>query len=468
MLVKILSSKGAKFPAVQYTTNKVVMGLGELLLLENFPSAYDCRTPASLVRAHFIALGIENTRAKKRQFHMVVSCRFQSEPVDRHLKAAQLIMQQLGYGKQPIVYVEHIDTECRHVHVVSSRIDIHTGKAISNWLEWNRAHRALREFMGVYPNKDVLRLLSYRYENYFQLQTLLFRGGYRLALSRKTPGSLHVVRQESVYKFKISSLSYSKASQEAIQKLQALTMQAAEKYSNKVFVVESDRKERGMVQDSPRLFSRIFESEVQYQLRNQNKVDLILEIDSAGLLTGTVIDHELGEVFSLELAPSIKSSFRITNDTISKKVYLRLQDYKVQSMEEKTLLLDALKDSTIKPFMVFTNERKKTDAVFSEIKKDAQLFCDGAFVNGAEVVLDRNNEFYFLHRRLHFIGELKGLIQIQHYQKFITSAKAEQIRTFHKLCSGLIKTDWTKGELSLKSKNATINTDFGELKYRKW
>lgn len=76
-----------------------------------------------------------NTRVKKKGLHISVNptvsdlVKLGDSGVRTEIKN---LMEHLGYGNQPYFVYKHADLERVHFHVVSSRIDKHTGKKIKD------------------------------------------------------------------------------------------------------------------------------------------------------------------------------------------------------------------------------------------------------------------------------------------------------------------------------------------------
>ncbi|MBF5026942.1 relaxase/mobilization nuclease domain-containing protein [Planobacterium oryzisoli] len=436
MIVKILSSKGDSFHAVRYTTSKVQKGQGELLLMENFPKGFSKSSSAGKVRAYYKELGDRNARCKKKQFHMVLSSRYQSEKSSRCLEGARSVMQGLGYKDQPVIYVEHRDTENTHLHVVSVRVNVHTGKVISDFWDGIRAYKELSLFKNQDHTKKIKDLLSYKIQNLEHLKILLFRGGYKIFPCKKDEGIYKVFRGVVLHSFNPNDLGISKSpSKESATRVLSIAKKKAIEYSPLLFTVNSDRKEPVVREGVSRAFTKELQSELQSHLKRNLGIDIILEragTNADRLLGGLVIDHDSKEVYPLDQVVGLQNQFNLTKEEISKREFLRLQNYEISSIAQRDLLLSALKNPSIKPFMVFNSKEKKRPETMDLIAQDALSSTEGCFIKGAKIVLDlEGSEFHFLHQRLHFLGELKSLIGNDRYQEFEKSPKAMQLRTLH-------------------------------------
>jgi len=91
--------------------------------------------PSSQRLEQLLAIENGNTRCQNKCFH--VSVNPTPEELEKLTKAGikkeiDAFMQQMGYGYQPCFVYEHADLKRTHFHIVSTRIEKHTGKKISD------------------------------------------------------------------------------------------------------------------------------------------------------------------------------------------------------------------------------------------------------------------------------------------------------------------------------------------------
>lgn len=194
MIAKILSSS-ASFAAVRYNTDKVDLGLGELMVARNFGALEhlsDLR-PQDYIN-YFKLLAAGNSRISKPQFHAVISTDGKSASASELSVLAERWLENMGYGKNPYLVVFHGDTDHHHVHLVSCRVD-REGKKISSGFERIRAVAALNGLLGIDAErvckKDIDSALAYRFSTPAQLKLLLEEKGYGL---REVDGKLELFR----------------------------------------------------------------------------------------------------------------------------------------------------------------------------------------------------------------------------------------------------------------------------------
>jgi hypothetical protein len=178
MIVKILSSS-ASFSGVDYNTDKVEQGKGELVNVSNFGALQFLSElrPSDYIN-YFKAVSSVNKRVAKPQFHAVISARGKSTLKDELTRIAQSWLSKMGYGKNPYLLVFHNDTKNNHVHAVSTRID-KAGKKISSAFEKLRSIRMLSQVLEQDDIKVVVANLNkYRFSTVAQFRLLLELKGF--------------------------------------------------------------------------------------------------------------------------------------------------------------------------------------------------------------------------------------------------------------------------------------------------
>lgn len=182
MIVKILSSS-ANFGAVQYNTNKINKGNGELMSFENFPTLLKDVIPhPNEIKDYLQAVSSLNKRVKKPQFHATISCEKEEYTKEELTKIGREYMSKMGYSNQPYIIVFHNDTNNNHVHIVSTRVDVQ-GKKIDHNFENVRSQKHLQDILerdfGVSESKKLENLLDYKLSSPSQFKTLLEKNHFQ-------------------------------------------------------------------------------------------------------------------------------------------------------------------------------------------------------------------------------------------------------------------------------------------------
>ena len=183
MTAKILG-KSAVFGAVNYNTDKMDQGKGELMLVANFGplQGLDNLKPEDY-KAYLTALAALNKNVAEPQFHAAISAEGRSYDKQALTQIAVAWLAEMGYANQPYLIVFHNDTGNNHVHVVSSRID-RSGRAIDDSFEHSRAVRNINKVMGVdekHSTKAAIeKALGYGFSTKAQFMMILESQGYVL------------------------------------------------------------------------------------------------------------------------------------------------------------------------------------------------------------------------------------------------------------------------------------------------
>ena len=183
MIATILPSS-ANFHAVEYNERKVAQGKAELLEMTNFDyiSSMETYTWEDLT-TYLKDYTSRNTRIKRPQFHLAISCRDDEFSQEELVAIAHRYLDEMGYGQpgQPLLIYGHHDTDNTHIHVITSRVDPH-GKKISDSMEKRRSLETIERIMGVNNDQQISEAVSKAFEYNFstapQFMAILETMGY--------------------------------------------------------------------------------------------------------------------------------------------------------------------------------------------------------------------------------------------------------------------------------------------------
>jgi hypothetical protein len=182
-LVFKIMKPSASFHGVDYNEKKQAKGQASLIHMQHFGHLQDGRTQVSRqeMKKYLAYFSQMNTRIKSPQFHAILSCKGQAFSTD-HLKDHALhLMQQMGYGDNPLLIYAHTDTKNNHIHIVSSRIGP-DGRKIPDKYEGLKANRILSEMLQLDTQQDcqqaIKEALAYRFSSVAQFMLLMERKGY--------------------------------------------------------------------------------------------------------------------------------------------------------------------------------------------------------------------------------------------------------------------------------------------------
>ena len=148
MVFKILGSS-KNFSGIAYNEKKTKQGSAELLYHENFGYLEGIQNITKEdFKRYLSGYSKANKKVKKPQFHATLSAKGKEHNFEELKNAALLIMDQLGYKGNPILIYSHSDTSNNHLHIISSRVDMH-GHKINDSNEGIRACRILDNMLGI-------------------------------------------------------------------------------------------------------------------------------------------------------------------------------------------------------------------------------------------------------------------------------------------------------------------------------
>jgi Relaxase/Mobilisation nuclease domain len=194
MVVRILSNS-ASFNGINYNTDKVDKGKGELLQVSNFGALQGLSELRPEDYKNYLKLlSAGNKRVAGPQFHAVISAKGKEYSKHDLTGIANQWLEQMGYGKQPFLIVFHKDTANNHVHIVSTRID-RNGKKINSGFENIRAIHTLNKVMGLdekhSANQHIANAIAYNFSTKAQFMMILETQGYVL---REKDGRLELIK----------------------------------------------------------------------------------------------------------------------------------------------------------------------------------------------------------------------------------------------------------------------------------
>lgn len=174
--IAFLPSTSPDFPSVSYSYKKIERSVGELTCVVNFPEDITLDASPNEIPAYFKQVS-RQSRSQKPQFHLAITSRYQKYSKDFLTEKANDFMEKFGYGKQPYITIFHNDTENSHLHIVSTKIDVETGKKLSTFYELFRALKIQIEWENetrkVSIADELDDLLTYNCVNRESLQLLL-------------------------------------------------------------------------------------------------------------------------------------------------------------------------------------------------------------------------------------------------------------------------------------------------------
>ncbi|AZI20608.1 relaxase/mobilization nuclease domain-containing protein [Chryseobacterium taklimakanense] len=426
MIIKILGAASRDFHGVNYNDKKIEAGKGELMVMKNFPSFINSESSPSEVRDYLKSIS-QSDKVKKPQFHATISAKFQEYSKEQLTETAEMVLDELGYGRQPYIIVFHNDTYNNHIHMVSTRVDKKTGRKINDSFEKLRAQKALakaqEQLFGISQDKNLEKLLNYRFSNLKQLETLLSRSGFKLSLNVDRKQIAILRNGVGLKSLQSEQINYSPVvNAERKRQLRAIISKYSQICSAKVFRVEDSRKFEGLfekkyLQPDPKVE---FESELQKKLLDMFGIDIVFHFkDDKKPFGCTLIDHKDGAVYKGSEIFRMQEIFDFTNETIGKRLFERLKDFNVRNQAEKEILIQAMNEKgfQVSDFMVFTNKARRNNENYRAFKNEVIEYLKTSRNDNIQILRENSGTFYAVHQQYHRIENLSVLIGEKNFEK---------------------------------------------------
>lgn len=185
-MIAIILPGSTNFHAVGYNEYKVSKGIARLIEIQNFGSlgTFHKPTPSELV-GYLQKYSSQNSRIRKPQFHMAISCKGHEMSEDELLGFAHQYLKEMGYGEsgQPLLVYSHYDTENTHLHIVTSRV-APDGRKIQHNHERRRSQEVIDRILGNDRKKktedDIDAAKQYTLSSFAQFKAIMVSIGYEV------------------------------------------------------------------------------------------------------------------------------------------------------------------------------------------------------------------------------------------------------------------------------------------------
>lgn len=445
MIVKILSSASNDFHGVKYNDKKMESGAGELMTMENFPDGFEENPKQEAVRNYFKSIS-KSEKVKKPQFHATISTKFQNHSKEELTEIGQNFMQEMGYGKQPYIIVFHNDTENNHIHIVSTRVDKSTGKKIDDSFEKLKSQRALQKVLaqlhGEQLDKDLEKLLRYRYGTTKQLALLLERSGFKMGQNKTDDTAFDIlkngVKQKTLEANQI--VFHSQSDSKRAKQIKAFLEKYKSVYSNKVFKVIDNREAEGNPEEKTErnIAPKIeFESELQHKMREMFGIDIVFHHKEGQKPFGyTLIDHKTQKVWKGSEIMKMNEIFDFTQEQLDKRLFEQMKDYNIFNTHQKQALRRFfnryLTSEKIQDFMIFENKHRKNLEEYKKVREETfQAIKQPQKQTDISIFKGEDGRYYMVHQQYHHLHDLESLIGQTAYQNFVNPSSQKQERTYY-------------------------------------
>ncbi len=198
MIVKILASS-ASFDGINYNTDKIDNGRGELMLVKNFGALQGLMNLRPEDYKNYLKMvSATNKAVKKPQFHVAISAEGRTCNKHQLTEIAEKWLEKMGYSEQPYLIVFHKDTSNNHVHMVTTRIN-RQGKKINSGFEKIRAQANMNAVLAIDEKHNakvsIEKALAYSFSTKAQFMMILECQCYK---SVEKDGNLNVIKYGKV------------------------------------------------------------------------------------------------------------------------------------------------------------------------------------------------------------------------------------------------------------------------------
>ena len=312
------------------------------------------------------------------------------------------------------------------------------GKDIYEKLKAQKALKnTLERLYGLNVEKDLNKLLSYKFSSIAQLELLLKRNGFKLLANKQDETALDILKnginEKTIYGNQITFNNERNHHRE--KQIKAILNKYKEIYSTQVFITEDNRENEGVIpgENNAEKKGQVkieFESELQKKMKDMFGLDIVFNNkDNKTPFGYTIIDHKSQKIFKGSDIIKMNNLFEFTEDKIDKRTFESLKDFNVIDENSKKILLNYFAKNGVKDFMLFENKKRKDWETFKKIQSDFREYSKTQQNPNVSIIKGDDGKFYAIHEKYHYVAELKTIIGDKDYQTFINPSINEQETT---------------------------------------
>lgn len=420
MIAKILGTSSS-FPAIRYNDLKIEKNKGELLELVNFPFSELDRITQKEIKSFLDETSIikKNQNFKMVQFHATVSCKGKEYNKSDLKDISRKWMEAMGYKNQPYAIVFHNDTENNHVHIISTRVDLETGKKINDSNEGYKARNEINKIMEQdygqdqkfkNENKVSNSLENYSFDTFNSLKTFLNSESQKIYVDKEDKNILNVYNSDWQGKFKLDQLNLNfTLDSNSKKKYQALFYKYKEKTNNTLFgfPCRDNKTSYKYNSDFIKGLQTNFGLEIRPIIKNGSVSNYIL------------VDHKNKTILNGNSIMNAKVLFNTEIKILDISLINSLNNLNTDSKEK----LDALRQYYDLPkFALDINYENKQDtlnsikAIFkNNPDTDIHLFAK----NTSGSIFKANGETYYLNTKMNLFENINSFINISKQEEYL-------------------------------------------------
>ena len=340
MIAKILSSNNT-FEAVNYNNKNIEKKGGELLAIRNMAFDKDTvkmNTIKSYLKEESELMKLNKTRFKNLQFHATISTKRKEHSKEQLKEIGDKWMQKMGYGKQPYISIFHGDTNNNHIHLVSTRVNLDTGKKIDNNNEGKKARRYINQICAIeaerknrMDDKFLKQYLEdYKYDSTMSMKSFLNSMNYKVYMNFDNQ-DFHIYKNQNEIKINKEDLNIDNLIEDKKKKrIQALMFKSM-RNSNKKLYGKINRAD-GKMYD--------VKSELMDELRKKFGLEINPIIKNGKVKNYTLVDHKSKKVYNGNSIMNSRNIFKEPIKILGTEDLKKVNSYEINSPEKKKLLSD--------------------------------------------------------------------------------------------------------------------------------
>jgi hypothetical protein len=381
MIAKIISNSNdsSGFPSIKYSLKKEDLSRGELLEIRNFPTSYNksCKDYELRNYLELTTKGLRHNskkQIKNPEFHAVISGKGNVNKEELNNVSVKWL-EKMGYSKQPSIIVFHNDSNNNHVHIITSRVDIETGKKINNDNERYKSLDALESILGkeIRRDKKKKNILSYDFETKGQLISTLDQ--YKIPYNEDEKGNISVKYSKDQFDFNkeyFQTNSKKKIDFARKKQLRAIFYKYKEQSNLKAFKIQESRR-------------ATYDSQFISGINKKFGLELVFHSkDDKDPFGYSIIDHKENKVYKGSDIMKMKEIVNFSSNKITRKEFEKLKDMKAQSKLSAEIYLKKNNQEFAKDFLDIDYNLKRKKYI-SEWKK---------FENSDEFLKKYNLEYH--------------------------------------------------------------------------
>ena len=316
------------FGGLSYSLGKEDLGKGELMKMKNFPPHLNRNSKDFELRNHLIMKSNNpkgNRKAiKNPQLHVVISSEGFKDSKEDLTTVAEKWLDEMGYLKQPYVIVNHNDSSNNHVHIVTTRVDIETGKKINDSNEKYKSIDSLNRILGrTHKVKEQQKLLNYNFKSLGQIKVILNK--YNIPYNEKDD-NISLKWGSKDYLFKKEDLGKNKENVKRKIQIKAVMHNYKDKFNKDVFMITGKKPE--------------YNSELIKSLRERFGLEIVFHTKDEKKPFGySLIDHKTQDVYKGSDILKMNEICNFTDNRITKDYYEELMLFKYDSLNSAKEIL---------------------------------------------------------------------------------------------------------------------------------